>query len=202
MGRVVKGRGRVVSAAVMDARARADELVEMARREAERLVAEAQDRHDEVLSRARDEGRAQAAAEVAALLAAGRAEAGAMLERARPAALTIAAKMAEKIVGRAVALEPSVMAEIAAEALAACRTRDGVVTLRVHPEHLGSLEERRATLAGRLGGAASLAVVADETIERMGCVVDTPVGRVDARLPTLLAHLTAAAREGHGEGDV
>jgi flagellar biosynthesis/type III secretory pathway protein FliH len=180
----------------MDARAAADQLVAAARREAERLLADARARRDEVLRNARDEGRAQAAAETAELLAAGRAEADAMLERARPAALAVAAKMAEKIVGRAVALEPAVMAEIAAEALAACRTREGVVTLRVHPEDLGLLEERRATLAARLGGAASLEVAGDETVGRMGCVVDTPVGRVDARLPALLARLTAAAREG------
>jgi flagellar biosynthesis/type III secretory pathway protein FliH len=199
MGRVIKGRGRVVPGAVLDARAEADALVAAARSEAARLLADAQARHDEVLARARDEGRAQAAVEAAALLAASRTEAEAMLERARPAALAVAAKMAEKIVGRAVALEPAVMAEIAAEALAACRTRQGVVTLRVHPEHLDLLEERRAALAARLGGAASLAVAGDETVGRMGCVVDTPVGRVDASLPALLSQLTAAAGEGQGD---
>jgi flagellar biosynthesis/type III secretory pathway protein FliH len=97
--------------------------------------------------------------------------------------------MAEKIVGRAVALDATVMGEIAAEAVAACRTRGGAVVLRVHPDDLGGVEARRARIAERLGDAAALRIVADESVSRHGCVVDTAVGRVDARLETLLATL-------------
>src|SRR5262245_46202090 len=109
----------------MDARAQADAIVAAAAGEQERA------RH-----RGYEEGRAQAALELAGILAAGRAEAEAMIARAEPAAVAIAAKMAEKIVGRAVDVDPAVMSDIAAEAVAACRTRAGAVTLRVHPEHL------------------------------------------------------------------
>jgi flagellar assembly protein FliH len=177
MGRIVKGRGHVVPAAVMDARAQADAIREDARR------------------RGREEGRAEAAAELAGLLAAGRAEADAMLARIEPAALAIAARMAELIVGRAVALDPAVMAAIAGEAVAACRTREGLVQLRVHPDDLAAVEPARAALADRLGGAATLELVADEAVERHGCIVDTPVGRVDAQLATQLAALGRALAE-------
>jgi flagellar assembly protein FliH len=194
MGRIVKSQGHVVPAAVMDARAEAAEIVASARRRADALLAQAEAERDRVRRQAHDEGRAQAATELAGVLAAGRAQADALLVDARPAALAVAAKMAEKIVGRAVALEPGIMADIAAEALAACRTRAGAVSLRVHPDHLTALEPHRAALAARLGAEAALVLVADETVERLGCVVDTPVGRVDARLATLLAELTEAAR--------
>src|SRR5262245_48741745 len=122
MGHVVKGHGHVVPAAVMDARERADAIVRAARLEAEA-------ERERARREGREEGRAQAAVEAAGVLAAARAEADAMLARAQPAALAIAGHMAEKIVGRAVRLEPAVMAEIAAEALRACRTRAGVVLL-------------------------------------------------------------------------
>jgi flagellar assembly protein FliH len=199
MGRVVKGQGRVVSGIVLDARAQADEILAAARREAEAIVATAARDRDHVRQRALDEGRAQAVIELRDVLAAGQARADELLARAAPDALVVAAKMAEKIVGRAVALDATVMADIAAEALAACRTRGGVVTLRVHPQDLPAVERRRAALAARLGGEAALEIVADEATGLHGCVVDTPVGRVDARLPTLLAALTAslgAADEG------
>jgi flagellar assembly protein FliH/type III secretion protein L len=171
MGRVVKGTGHVIPAAVLDARA-----------EAQR--------------RGLEEGRAEAAA----LLVAARAEAERLLAAARPAALAIAAKMAEKIVGRAVALDAGVMAEIAAEALAACRTRAGSsVRLRVHPDDLAAVEGRQAALLARLADGAALEVVGDEAVGRAGCVVETPVGRVDARLETQLAALERALQgeEGH-----
>jgi flagellar biosynthesis/type III secretory pathway protein FliH len=185
MGRVVKGTGHVVPAAVMDARAEAEAIVRDARARAEATLEEAR-------RRGLEEGRAAAAAALVGLLAAGRAEAEAMLARVEPAALAVAARMAEKIVGRAVELDPTVMAAIAAEAVAACRTREGLVQLRVHPDDLAAVEPARAALVDRLGGEATLELVADEAVERHGCVVDTPVGRVDARLATQLAALERA----------
>jgi flagellar biosynthesis/type III secretory pathway protein FliH len=178
MGHVVKGH--VVPAVVMDARARAAAILEDARARAAATLEEAR-------RRGLEEGRAEAAARLAGVLAAGQAEADAMLARVEPAALAIAARMAEKIVGRALDLDATLMADIAAEAVAACRTRAGLVQLRVHPEDLVAVAAAREALATRLGGEAALELVADESVGRYGCVVDTPVGRVDARLATQLA---------------
>jgi flagellar biosynthesis/type III secretory pathway protein FliH len=190
----VRGQGRVVAGAVLDARGEAGEILSSARREAQAILLAATEEREHVRREALEEGRAQAAAELAGVLAAGRARADELLARTAADALAIAARMAEKIVGRAVALDASVMAEIAAEALAACRPRAGAVTLRVHPDDLPAIEARRASLAARLGNGddATLEIVADEGVGRLGCVVDTPVGRVDARLPVVLAALTAS----------
>jgi flagellar biosynthesis/type III secretory pathway protein FliH len=202
MGHVIKSHGRVVPGVVLDARAQAAALVSEARREADQLRAALTDERERVLREARgegyEEGRARAALEAARVLAAARAEARAAVGRARAEALDVAAAMAERIVGRAVALDPGVMAEIAGQALEACQTRRGGVVLRVPPAHLEDVERHRAALAARLGDAATLDIVGDEAIEPPGCVVDTAVGRVDARLPALLAALTAglAAEEG------
>jgi flagellar biosynthesis/type III secretory pathway protein FliH len=200
MGHVIKGHGHVVPAGVMDARAVADEILASARRAADLTRADAEEERQRVLRQSHElgyqegyeEGRAQAAAQMVGVLVASRAEADAMLARAEPEAVAIAAAMAERIVGRAVALEPAIMAEIAAEALAACQTRRGGVALRVHPDHLAAVEGQRRTLTARLGVEMPLDIVADESVERLGCVVDTAVGRVDARLSTLLAALTRA----------
>ena len=185
MGRVVKGHGRVVPAVVMDARAEAAAILAEARAHAAETLAEAR-------RRGLEEGRAEGVAALAGLLADARAEADAMLARVEPAALAIATRMAEKIVGRAVELDPAIMAAIAVEAVASCRTRDGVIQLRVHPEDLAAVVAARAALAGRLGAGATLELHADEGVARHGCIVDTPVGRVDARLATQLAALRGA----------
>jgi len=184
MGRIVKGVGRVVPGDVLDARAEAGAVREAARREGYAA------------------GRAEAAAEMASALLRARAEAARLIAGARPAALAIAGKMAERIVGRAVALDPAVMADIAAEALAACHARAGVarVRVRVHPEDLAALEARRARLAAGLPEGAALELAADEAVDRYGCVVETPVGRVDARLDTQIAALERALGGGDGDG--
>ena len=182
VGHVVKGHGRVVPAVVMDARAQAAEIVAAAVAARERARAEG-------FALGRDEGRADAAAALVGLLAAARAEVAAAHARVEPAVFAIAARMAEKIVGHAVALDPTIMAAIAADAIAACRTRGGVAQLRVHPDDLAPVAEARAALAEALGGQDALEIVADESVGRHGCVVETAVGRVDARLATQLEAL-------------
>jgi flagellar biosynthesis/type III secretory pathway protein FliH len=133
-------------------------------------------------------------AEVTELLVAARAAAQAERAAAKDAALVLARKMAEKIVGRAVELEPSVMGEIAAQALAASRAQGGQVVLRVHPDDCAAVEQARPNWLTKVASAADVRVVADATVGRHGCVVETPVGRLDARLQTQLDALEGALR--------
>ena len=152
-----------------------------------------------VLAAARREGfaagHADAVARAAGLLADAEAEADRALEGAGDAALRLATKMAERIVGRAVALDPGVMAEIAAEALSGCRPGEPTVRIRVHPDDLAAVEARREWLESRAAGVR-IELVADETAGRYGCVIDTGRGRIDGRLEAQIAALEAAV---HGQ---
>jgi flagellar biosynthesis/type III secretory pathway protein FliH len=126
-------------------------------------------------------------AEMVALLARARAE-------AKAAAVVLARKMAERIVGHAVAVDAQVMRDIAGQALAAARPGSGAVLLRVHPEDLASLEGARAEWLAEIGLQAGVKLVADSSIGRYGCIVETAVGRLDARLETQLDALERALR--------
>jgi flagellar biosynthesis/type III secretory pathway protein FliH len=199
MGRVIKGFGRVVPGVVLDARAEAAALLRDARAEVERGRAELAAERDEARRQGAEEGRAQGLAEVAATLAAARARAQQTLEAAAPAAIALARKMAEMIVGRAVALAPETITDIAGAALESSRATSGVLTLRLHPDDLPHATARRDALAARAPAAADLRLVADESVGRHGCIVDTAEGRVDARLEIQLAALERALTEGtHG----
>jgi type III secretion protein L len=113
---------------------------------------------------------------------------------AKDVALILACKMAEKIIGRAVELEPSVMGEIVGQALAASQARGGGVVLRVHSEDLAAVEQSRPGWSQRIAAVANVRVVADDAVGRHGCVVETAVGRLDARLQTQLDALERALR--------
>jgi flagellar biosynthesis/type III secretory pathway protein FliH len=91
------------------------------------------------------------------------------------------------------------MADIAGAALAACRPRGESVRLRVHPDDAPALADRVQALAERLPAPGALALVTDESVGRYGCVVETALGRVDARLETQLAALERALRGGDRE---
>ena len=199
MGRIVGGTGRVMPAAVMDARADAAALRAAARADAEAIRAGAAAERDAAVAAGRDQGRAEGGAEIAALLADARLEAQRRREAGTPTAIALAVKMAEQIVGRAVTLAPALMAEIAGAALEACRPRGDWVRVRVHPDDAAAVEARKQALAARAPTAAALDVVADDAIGRFGCVIETAVGRVDARLETQLAALERAlTQDSHG----
>ena len=199
MGRVVKSFGHVVPKALLDAREAAAALLARAQLEADALRAEAVSVREAARREGFETGRADGEAEAAVALAAARTEAARLVAAAGPTAIALAAKMAEKIVGRAVALAPETMAEIAGEALAACRPGAGAVRVRIHPDDLPAVETRRAALEAR-APAVALELVADETVGRHGCVIETPQGRVDARLETQLAALERALTAGGRRG--
>ena len=182
----------MVPAAVVDARDEAAALRAAAIAEAEAIRARAGDERAEAVKQGREEGRAAGAAEIAALLAGARVQAEQLREAATPAAIALAVKMAEQIVGRAVSLAPEVMADIAGAALEACRPRGDWVRVRVHPDDAAAVTARQQALAARAPAGAALDVVADESVGRYGCVIETAIGRVDARLETQLAALERA----------
>jgi len=193
----VKAFGPLVPAGALDVGARLQALVTQAEQEAAALLAAARAEADEIRAEARRageaEGRAQAEAEILELQLAARSEAERVRAEALPGAQALAARMAQKIVGRAVELDPRAMAEIAAQALAAARARSGLVVLRVHPDDRATIEAQRPQLMARLAQAIELRVVADAMVSRYGCIVDSPAGRLDARLETQLAALERAA---------
>jgi flagellar assembly protein FliH len=200
MGRLLKRTGRLVPAAVVSAKEEAARLVADARAEAASaraaLATELGSAREDAERRGYEAGlaagREAAHAEVTELLVAARADADAARLRSRDAAVVLARRMAEKIVGRAVTLAPEVMGEIVAQALAASRARAGAVVVRVHPEDLAALEKDRPRWAARLSAAAEVRLAADPSVGRHGCVVETPVGRLDARLGAQLDALERA----------
>ena len=126
------------------------------------------------------------AAEVTEFLVAARLVADRERAAAKDAALVLARKMAEKIVGRAVDLDPAVMADIASEAVQASRGRGSTVVLRVHPDDLTAVAKRKPRWLVGDDAPAEVRMVADASVGRYGCVVETPIGRLDARLQTQL----------------
>lgn len=196
MGRLLKGTGRVVPAPVLAAREQAALILADARGELARARAEADGLRQEVARRGYEAGfeagRDAGLASVTGLIAAAHVEADAVRARTRDLAVVLARRMAEKVVGRAVELSPEVMGDIAAQALAASRPRAGRLVLRVHPEDLAATEAARARWRERLPAEVEVQVVEDAAVGRSGCVVETPVGRLDARLDTQLDALERA----------
>jgi len=158
----------------------------------EQLVARAQDRAQRIEEEARDSGlqagRAEAAVE---LIDAARAR-DAILAGATDEVLRVAAALAQHIVGKHVEAEPGRIAQLVAPQLMRVRGAKAV-RVCVHPDDAPALRDALATAADG-EPPAGLEVATDAAMARGGCLVQSDVGEVDARVETRLPALVQALR--------
>lgn len=105
------------------------------------------------------------------------------------AAVHLASQIAERIVRRELKADPQITADWIREALELA-AGSSEVTVRLNPadhEHGKAYVEK---LSHQLQGLGDTTVVADESIEPSGCVVDTKYGRIDHGLTAQLERLT------------
>ncbi len=159
--------------------------------EAARLLQEAQREADRLRSQAVSEGRERGLAAVTELLAAARAASVRAQQSAEAELRTLAVRIAERILGRELSLSPDAVIDIAAEALSHAGSPREVL-LRVHPDDLMALERGRPRLLERCARAQVVQLRADPGVSRGGCIVETELGTVDARLPLQLAAIERA----------
>ncbi len=192
----MKSLGQVIDRDLVDAHFDAAAIRAAAEEDASRLRLQAEEDRAEARRSGYEAGfsvgRQEGLAQVTEILVRARADAEAVRVAAQDSAVALARRMAEKIVGQAVTLAPSFLVDMVGKALSETRARAGTVVVRVHPQDLDLVTRDKAKLAGRLAQAVELRLQADPGVERNGCVVDTPVGRLDARLTTQLDALERA----------
>ena len=120
-----------------------------------------------------------------------------LLTELRPEVLRLTVLVAREIIGREVALDPSLIERTLEEALQRLNEASHIVA-RLHPEDLAFLRERAASLPEGQRGPP-LELVADESVARGGCRLDSERGSIDATLETQL-RLIHEALQGEGGG--
>ncbi len=215
------GNGREKMVSVDETRAKSEEILAAAQREAAAILEKA--RHEaealarETAARAREEGLQEGWAEgyregyrkamedAAAGAQALREEARQVLQQAeeiRRATLealegemvALAREMAEKIVAAQLTIDPAIVLNIVREALEVARIREQVV-IYVNPEQKKLMEERRKEILLTLPPGTVLNIIGDPAIEPGGCRIETADGRVDATLDARWRALQEVLRE-------
>jgi type III secretion protein L len=177
---------RRVPKAWLDAEREARCLRTAAEEEARAVLDRARAEADALLAEARARGREEGLASAAAVVVRAAAERDRLLASAEDDLVDLAFEIARRVL--ASAAERGAVAEVAARALEAARTREHV-TILAHPADLDALRSAEPDLAALLVNARGLALRPDAGTERGGVVVETEVGRIDARLETQLAAL-------------
>jgi flagellar assembly protein FliH len=215
----IRGLGSKIVFNYSDMHRQCEDYLEQARLEGQRISDEAKRDSEEIRRRAHEEGRnaglseghahaaddiakksAQLADEMAleklkttfpALEAAGEAmvyERDRWLSRWETTAVGLAIAIAEKILHREIELRPETAVELVRETLdlAAGSSR---LQLRMHPEDVTLLGPNADDVVRAASRCGEVEIIADSTIARGGCVIETQHGTIDAQFDTQLERI-------------
>jgi type III secretion protein L len=193
--RIIKARpvadGGAVSGAkylkkdVFEAGMEARSIVEAARRKADAIVRDAEERRDALVAAACEEGFRDGLAQWdRALQTVGEAQES-LDRKYEPEIVRMAVKIAGKIIGEELRSHPETIVAIARECLRGVR-HDHALTLRVNAKELPEVERSVAALLDVAGVNRRLHITADPAVAEGGLIVDSVVGVIDARLETQL----------------
>lgn len=104
--------------------------------------------------------------------------------------LRLSIRLTEKILGRELKSDKTTVADIVAAALQNARQQEKL-TVRVNPADLPVVEKEVENLA-RTGRVRFMDFIADPRVSEGGCLIESEVGTIDARLETQLRVLERA----------
>ncbi len=176
-----------------------EELAKKAEAEGQRLLASAKDKSKEIEENAHKQGY-QAGLETAReeihnrletlrrLVLNALEEKKRIIEAAETELIGLSTKIAEKIINQEVTTNPKVVAGIAKRAIELVVDREQVI-IRVNPIDREMIRSYKEELLNSADGISNIQVVADQRVERGGCVIETNSGNVDAQLTSQLTQI-------------
>ena len=114
-----------------------------------------------------------------------------MLLAAGEDVLTFAFELAEKVIGRAVAHDPTLVRDQVKSALSLL-SQPTAVTIIVHPDDIPILQEVLPAVIEKVRGCQHAQLRPDDAIARGGCIVRTAGGSVDATIETQVSRIASA----------
>jgi type III secretion protein L len=176
---------RVLKREIYEAAVDARGIVDAARKQAEAIVREAEANRDAIVEAARDEGFRHGLAEWDNALQSIRQAQESLNTKYEPEIVRMAIKIAGKIIGDELKARPETIVSIARECLRGVR-HEHSLTVRVNPAHVEDVQRNVSSLIETLGPSRRIQVQPDSGVEPGGCVVESAVGVIDARLETQL----------------
>jgi len=182
-----------------------EELVDYAKNEAEQILHKAMEEAEQIREHAKESGMEEAR-RVAEETASDKVKEAidtlneAVIERkkiikdAEGEILRLALKVAEQIIKSEVSLHRDVSLNIVSDAISRVSDREQVI-IKVNREDIENIKKYKDRIGGMVDGIKSLSIVEDVGVEPGGCVIETNLGYVDARISTKLAAIEEAFRK-------
>jgi flagellar assembly protein FliH len=108
--------------------------------------------------------------------------------------LRLALKVAEQVIRSEVSLHRDVSLNIVSDAISRVSDREQVI-IRVNKEDIEHIKKYKDRIGNIVDGIKSLSIVEDPGVDAGGCIIETNLGYVDARISTKIAAIDEAFRK-------
>jgi type III secretion protein L len=183
--KILKQFSGVVKSDTYTANVEAGQIVEAARALARQIETDAEQNRQATLTTARQQGYEQGLREWNAAVVAANTARDKYLSDSMPELISLAIRIAGKIIGGELQTNPEAIVDIARQSLQSAG-RGRSLALRVSAAEAEMVRRRVSVLREAAGPNRSIEIVADAAIPAGGCVVETEYGVIDARLETQL----------------
>jgi type III secretion protein L len=183
--KVVVASPKVLKREVFEAAQEARDVVSIAQERARQIVEQAEREREAIREKAREQGKAEGLTEWNRILADTTRRAEELTKSWEETMLRLSVRVAEKIVGEQLRLHPDTIVEIVREVLKNVRPGKRL-TIQVNPTEAQRVRARIDRLREGLGTSSEIEIVATSSVPAGGCMIDSELGIIDARLETQL----------------
>jgi type III secretion protein L len=176
---------KVLKREVYEASLDAKDLVTQAQERARQILEQAERECDAIRNQAKEEGRQLGLVEWNQVLAMTRERADSLSKSWEENMVRLSVRVAEKIIGEQLKLHPETIADIVSEALKGARPARRLA-IQVNEEDAPYVRAHVDRLKESSGLGSEIEIVPSTNVRRGGCVIDSELGVVDARLETQL----------------
>jgi type III secretion protein L len=186
---------KVLKREVYEATRDARDVVTVAQERARQIIEEAERQRDAIREQARQEGIEQGLTEWNRILNQARQRSEELVKGWEDTMLRLSIRVAEKIVGEQLRLHPDTIVEIVREVLKNIRPGKHL-SIQVNQAEAPQVRARIDRLKEALGSSSEIEIVASASVPPGGCVIESELGIIDARLETQLKCLEDALVRG------
>jgi flagellar assembly protein FliH len=195
--RMVDENAGVVHRRVLDARGKAEKILqdaeadaEKTRIEARRVLEESKTQSERAIKKGFSEGEAKGFATVTEKLVELEHLRERFYESVEPELIKLSMSIAEKVIGKLASENSKLVEGVVHQALE--KTLGDRIVIRLNPEDYSGLMERDVDFREKIDRTKRLTLRSDEAITKGGCVVESEVGTIDAQLDLQLEAMRKA----------
>lgn len=170
--------------------AKANEVAERIRKDAEKVLEDAKRGHDEAIKKGFASGEAKGLSSVTEKLLALKELKENFYAGAEPEVIKLVMEIAEKVIGSLALKNDEMIRNIVHMALE--KALGDRITVRVNPADHKNIMKEDSSLRDVLDRTKRLTFREDDSISKGGCIVETEVGTIDAQLETQLQAIRKA----------